>query len=146
MVTIILQVTLPTAITQRWQHSAVLFGVGPDFRVIVLFGGSSSSYLAISETTLLLLSKSPPVRLYSVLIIRVLTILYIDSPTSQSFNEQGCVSHVGCSIGGMSPHRYIHTCTHHYTQMMSLHKVECCEHVHEVKSNYLSLLVDEEIT
>ena len=78
MVTIILQVTLPTAITQRFRHTAVLFGTGPDFRVIVLFGGDDSAGVAhaISETTLLLMSKSPPDRLYSVLIIRVLTTVH----------------------------------------------------------------------
>ena len=78
MVTIILQVTLPTAITQRHSHSAVMFGAGPDFRVIVLFGGDDSDGVAhaISETTLLLLCKSPPDRLYSVLIIRVLTTVH----------------------------------------------------------------------
>ena len=59
MVTILLQVT---AITQRQAHSAVVFGSGPHFRVIVLFGGSTSDLLdptPISETTLLLMSKSP---------------------------------------------------------------------------------------
>ena len=76
MVTIILQATLPTAITPRYSHSAVMFGAGPDFRVIVLFGGWSSSGLVISETTLLLMSKSPPDRLYSVLMIRVLTTVH----------------------------------------------------------------------
>ena len=78
MVTIILQVTLPTAITQRYKHSAVIFGTGPDFRVIVLFGGVSFIYSSdvISETALLLMSKSPPDRLYSVLIIRVLTTVH----------------------------------------------------------------------
>ena len=78
MVTIILQVTLPTAITQRCEHSAVIFGTGPDFRVIVLFGGDDSddAARAISETTLLLLSKSPPDRLYSVLMMTVLTTVH----------------------------------------------------------------------
>ena len=70
MVTIILQVTLPTAITKRYGHSAVIFGIGPNFRVIVLFGGRTSSVHplpVISETTLLLMSKSPPNELYSAL-------------------------------------------------------------------------------
>ena len=60
MVTIIVQVTLPTAITQRCGHSAVMFGSGPHFRVIVLFGGNdlNGAAHAISETTLLLLCKS----------------------------------------------------------------------------------------
>ena len=51
-----LQVTLPVAITPRCGHSAVVFGTGPSFRVVVLFGGETSSgYL--SETTLLLLGE-----------------------------------------------------------------------------------------
>ena len=57
--TLILQMTLPTGITQRYGHSAVVFGSGPDFRVVVLFGGIDSSFgtHAISDTTLLLLCK-----------------------------------------------------------------------------------------
>ena len=57
--TIILQMALPTGITQRYRHSAVVFGSGPDFRVVVLFGGIDSNFgqHAISETTLLLLCK-----------------------------------------------------------------------------------------
>ena len=57
--------TLPTGITQRYGHSAILFGTGPDVRVVVLFGGIDShlGMDAISETTLLLLCKSPPAKL-----------------------------------------------------------------------------------
>ena len=56
---IILQVTLPTMITERFGHSAAIFGTGPDFRVVVLFGGfrASGIFHIISETTLLLLCK-----------------------------------------------------------------------------------------
>ena len=51
-----LQVTLPVAITPRRGHSAVVFGSGASFRVVVLFGGQNlSDYL--SETTLLLLGE-----------------------------------------------------------------------------------------
>ena len=53
-----LQLSLPTVITERWGHTAVLFGTGVDFRVAVLFGGMNKSYNDISETTLLLLCKS----------------------------------------------------------------------------------------
>ena len=53
-----LQLSLPTAITERYGHTAVLFGTGVDFRVAVLFGGTDKSYNDISETTLLLLCKS----------------------------------------------------------------------------------------
>ena len=51
--------TLPTGIAQRYGHSAVVFGNGPDFRVVVLFGGIDTNFgtHAISETTLLLLRK-----------------------------------------------------------------------------------------
>ena len=56
---IFLQVSLPTNITGRYGHSAVVFGTGPDFRVVVLFGGKNetSMYDEISETTLLLLCE-----------------------------------------------------------------------------------------
>ena len=52
-----LQVTLPVPIAPQWGHSAVVFGSGPGFRVVVLFGGRSSSLEEVSETTLLLLGK-----------------------------------------------------------------------------------------
>ena len=53
------QVSLPTNITGRYAHSAVVFGTGPDFRVVVLFGGRTIAYVVseISETTLLLLCE-----------------------------------------------------------------------------------------
>ena len=54
---IFLQVSLPTNITGRCGHSAVVFGTGPDFRVVVLFGGINETYDEISETTLLLLCE-----------------------------------------------------------------------------------------
>ena len=54
---IILQVNLPTKITPRFGHSAIVFGVGEYFKVVVLFGGESNYYDCISETTLLLLCK-----------------------------------------------------------------------------------------
>ena len=54
--------TLPTKIKQRKGHSAVAFGAGRDYRVVVLFGGFDvkSDAEALSETTLLLLCESPP--------------------------------------------------------------------------------------
>jgi len=55
---LLVQVTLPVAITPRKWHSAVVFGDGPTFRVVVLFGGNNSSH-DLSETTLLLLGSSP---------------------------------------------------------------------------------------
>ena len=54
---IFLQVSLPTNITGRYGHSAVVFGTGPDFRVVVLFGGRTTGHIEISETTLLLLCE-----------------------------------------------------------------------------------------
>ena len=51
------QVDLPTPMIPRYSHSCVLFGVGSDFRVLVLFGGVTTNYRHVSETTLLLLSK-----------------------------------------------------------------------------------------
>ena len=55
-----LQLSLPTEITVRYGHSAVQFGTGPDFRLVIFFGGSKTGYVGIeiSETTLLLLCKS----------------------------------------------------------------------------------------
>ena len=53
---IFLQVSLPTNITGRYGHSTVVFGTGPDFRVVVLFGGYNGQRY-ISETTLLLLCE-----------------------------------------------------------------------------------------
>ena len=63
--------TLPTGITQRYTHSAVVFGSGPDFRVVVLFGGIDSNFgtHAISDTTLLVLCKLP-VYMYMYLLYR----------------------------------------------------------------------------
>lgn len=53
-----LQVALPVQITPRYGHSAVVFGSGPSFRVVVLFGGKRSVVGdIISETTLLLLGE-----------------------------------------------------------------------------------------
>jgi len=54
---LLLQVTLPVAITPRRRHSAVVFGYGPTFKVVVLFGGDDSSYNLKTETTLLLLGE-----------------------------------------------------------------------------------------
>ena len=53
-----LQLSLPTPITERDGHTAVLFGTGLDFRVVVLFGGRNILNDDILETTLLLLCKS----------------------------------------------------------------------------------------
>ena len=71
MFTNILQLTLPTHLTKRYEHSAVVFGTGPDFRVIVLFGGNDSNFgtHVISETTLLLLCKLPAIHLWFVLVV-----------------------------------------------------------------------------
>ena len=54
---IILQVNLPTGINPVYGHTAVAFGYGPDFKVVVMFGGKKSAALGdeISWTTLLLL-------------------------------------------------------------------------------------------
>ena len=53
-----LQMYLPTKITQQYGHSAVVFGTGPDFRVVVLFGGKEGPQdCPLSETTLLLLCE-----------------------------------------------------------------------------------------
>lgn len=51
--------SLPGKIKGRRGHSAVVVGTGPDFRVVVLFGGSTSSYVGdeIAKTTLLLLCE-----------------------------------------------------------------------------------------
>ena len=47
------------AITPRYSHSAVVFGSGASFRVVVLFGGNETALLSgiTSETTLLLLRE-----------------------------------------------------------------------------------------
>ena len=50
---ILLQVILPEAITKKKGHSADVFGCGPNFRVVVLFGGIKNT----SGTTLLLLGQ-----------------------------------------------------------------------------------------
>ena len=57
--TFFLQVPLPTNITGRYGPSAVVFGTGPDCRVVVLFGGRAKDYYGsvMSETTMLILSK-----------------------------------------------------------------------------------------
>ena len=54
-----LQLTLPEAITATGGHSAVVFGSGLSFRVVVLFGGSETGYYedVISDTTLLFLGE-----------------------------------------------------------------------------------------
>jgi len=52
-----LQVSLPVAITSRCGHSAVVFGNGASFRVMVLFGGYNYQSGYLSETTLLLLGE-----------------------------------------------------------------------------------------
>ena len=52
---------MPAAIKQRWGHSAVVFGSGVYFRVVVLFGGSDNDSIKsgnrISEATMLLLGN-----------------------------------------------------------------------------------------
>ena len=50
-----LQIVLPNEIRPRCRHSAVVFGLGPDFRAVVIFGGEHGG--RISETTLLLLGE-----------------------------------------------------------------------------------------
>ena len=56
---LLLQITPSELITPREGHSAVVFGSKPDFRVVVLYGGSMSwsSREVMSKTTLLLLGK-----------------------------------------------------------------------------------------
>lgn len=39
----------------RVSHSAVMFGSGPDFRVVVIFGGEHGG--SLSDTTLLLIGR-----------------------------------------------------------------------------------------
>lgn len=51
-----LQIKLPVTITPRWRHSAVVFGSGQGFIVVVLSGGYSKGR-CISQTTLLLLGE-----------------------------------------------------------------------------------------
>ena len=50
---------MPEAITVRRSHSADVFGCGPNFRVVVLFGGGKSNRSGdeLSETTFLLLGE-----------------------------------------------------------------------------------------
>lgn len=53
-----LQVSLPDAMAPRSSHSAVVFGSGADFRIVVLFGGRGAFRGKIlSKTTLLTLSE-----------------------------------------------------------------------------------------
>ena len=55
---ILMQITLPVQITARYGHSAVVFGSGASFRVVVLFGGRVSVVgIVTAETTLLLLGE-----------------------------------------------------------------------------------------
>ena len=51
------QLNLPGDITPRYGHSATVFGTGPDFKVVVLFGGYSNMVGTVSKTTLLLLGE-----------------------------------------------------------------------------------------
>ena len=52
-----IQVALPEAILPRWRHSVSVFGVGPDCRQLVLWGGEKEVVGdfngPIGETTLL---------------------------------------------------------------------------------------------
>ena len=61
ILSIILQVNLPTDITQRYGHSATMF-TGSNFRVVVLFGGKKTMSIGdvISETKLLFMCESIP--------------------------------------------------------------------------------------
>ena len=54
-----LQLTLPVPIMTRRDHSAVVFGCGPSFRVVVIFGGHKSNQVdnPQTETTLLFLGQ-----------------------------------------------------------------------------------------
>ena len=55
---LIMQVALPTTISPRIRHTSVVFGTGPDFKIIVLFGGKHVKKLTyLAETTLLLFSE-----------------------------------------------------------------------------------------
>ena len=53
------QLTLPVPIMTRRDHSAVAFGCGPSFRVVVIFGGHKSNHVddPQTETTLLFLGQ-----------------------------------------------------------------------------------------
>ena len=61
----LLQVNLPTCITRRFRHSAVLFGTRQNLRVLCIFGGRmkyidfNADNYEIAQVTLLLLSKYP---------------------------------------------------------------------------------------
>jgi len=49
------QMIRPDYITSREHHSACVFGSGPNFRLVVLFGGSNDKNESFAETTLLTL-------------------------------------------------------------------------------------------
>ena len=51
------QVTLPQEMGPRYYHSATMFGSGPNFRMVVMFGGRKLGGDLIAETTLLHLGE-----------------------------------------------------------------------------------------
>ena len=52
------QVTLPQEMGQRYDHTATVFGSGPNFRMVVMFGGKRDIMGdPIAETTLLHLGE-----------------------------------------------------------------------------------------
>ena len=52
------QVTLPQEVGPRCQHTATVFGSGPNFRMVVMFGGRREFWKdSIAETTLLHLGE-----------------------------------------------------------------------------------------
>ena len=51
------QVTLPQEMGPRWGHTATVFGSGPNFRMVVMFGGKELFGASIAETILLHLGE-----------------------------------------------------------------------------------------
>ena len=52
------QVTVPQEMGPRYQHTATVFGSGPNFRMVVMFGGKRNPFTdLIAETTLLHLGE-----------------------------------------------------------------------------------------
>ena len=52
------QVTLPQEMERRFDHTATVFGSGPNFRMVVMFGGMRELWREpIAETTLLHLGE-----------------------------------------------------------------------------------------
>ena len=78
------QVTLPTPMVPRARHSGVVFGVGADFRVLVLVGGGAN-------TTLLLLGKKwhPVCHTHNMAIFEAKRIVLISRHVIPQVREEG---------------------------------------------------------